>query len=209
MLLACHCKSGISKDKQRSSSAKNSGKLKMTLTGGAAQARPMTGSNSSKPTPAPQRCQLWVLARAAGSLRAPARRHGKHTFDITNAKITEPLRDNPKSRETEPLCELSSYKVICLLHAPCLTRYCIRIRTRGLPHVCLQYVFCLAATSKDQSYVASLCTMQQCMFYLQTTSNGMRILSLETLEHKRNHMREDRATDQLTTMPEMCKVPRT
>ena len=123
--------------------------------------------------------------------------------------ITEPLRDNPKSRETEPLRGLSSYKVICLLHAPCLTRYCIRIRTRGLPHVCLQYVFCLAATSKDQSYVASLCTMQQCMFYLQTTSNGMRILSLETLEHKRNHMREDRATDQLTTMPEMCKVPRT
>ena len=181
MLLACHCKSGISKDKQRSSSAKNSGKLKMTLTGGAAQARPMTGSNSSKPTPAPQRCQLWVLARAAGSLRAPARRHGKRT-------ITEPLRDNPKSRETEPLRGLSSYKVICLLHAPCLTRYCIRIRTRGLPHVCLQYVFCLAPTSKDQCYVASLCTMQQCMFYLQTTSNGMRILSLETLEHKRNHM---------------------
>ena len=188
MLLACHCTSGISKDKQRSSSAKNSGKLKTTITGGAAKARPMTGSNSSKPTPAPQLCQRRVLARADGSLRAPARRHGKHNFNMANAKLrgTEPLRNSAKSQETEPLRELASYQVVCSFDVPCLAKYCVSIRTRCLPQDCLQCVFYLAATSND-GCVLTLCAIIR-MFYLQPTSNGVRILSLYTLEHRRNHM---------------------
>ena len=160
MLLACHCTSGISKDKQRSSSAKNSGKLKTTITGGAAKERPMTGSNSSKPTPAPQLCQRRVLSRADGSLRAPARRHGKHNFNMANAKLrgTEPLRNSAKSQETEPLRELASYQVVCSFDVPCLAKYCVSIRTRCLPQDCLQCVFYLAATSND-GCVLTLCAI--------------------------------------------------